>query len=142
MPGAKPDGVLIYTIALGKNSVCSNGNYTPPPAAALLRPAPAPIPSMVIRMPAEQLLRYVADMGDDGNPTTGPCLDPNTQPSNARDPNTKVEPDGRSDDVGLGLQCGNYYFAPDASRTGTHLPGNCRAHLYTHHRLMDASAAR
>ncbi len=74
MPGAKPDGVLIYTIALGKNSVCSNGNYTPPADGA---PATCTNPNAVYGDPdaAEQLLRYIADMGDDGNPMTGPCLD-------------------------------------------------------------------
>jgi hypothetical protein len=115
MPGAKPDGVLIYTIALGKNSVCSNGNYTPPVAGA---PATCTSPNPVYGDPdaAEQLLRYIADMGDDGNPTTGSCLDQNAAAGHTRDAVSKVEPDGRSDDVSLGLQCGNYYFAPDASQ--------------------------
>jgi hypothetical protein len=112
MPGAKPDGVLIYTIALGKNSVCSNGNYTPPGSGA---PATCTNPNDVYGDPdaAEQLLRYIADMGDDGNPTTGPCLD-RAEPW--REPTTKWDASGRADDAGLGLQCGNYYFAPDASQ--------------------------
>ena len=109
MPGAKPDGVLIYTIAVGKNSVCSNGDYTPPGGGA---PATCN-PNAVYGDPdaAEQLLRYIADMGDDGDPTTGPCLD-TADPK--RDPNTKWDASGRTDDAGLGLQCGNYYFAPEA----------------------------
>jgi hypothetical protein len=111
MPGAKPDGVLIYTIALGKNSVCSNGDYTPPTGGA---PATCNNSNSVYGDPdaAEQLLRYVADMGDDGNPMTGPCLD-RAEPF--RNSTTKFDPSDRSDDTGLGLQCGNYYFAPDAS---------------------------
>lgn len=109
--GGKPAGVLIYTIALGKNSVCSNGTYTPPGgggAATCINPNP------VYGDPdaAEQLLRYVADVGDDGSPVTGPCLD-RTPPY--RNASTGMEPDGRGDDAGLGLQCGNYYFAPEAS---------------------------
>jgi hypothetical protein len=112
MPGAKPDGVLIYTIALGKNSVCSNGDYTPPGGGA---PATCTNSNPVYGDPdaAEQLLRYIADMGDDGNPTTGPCLD-RAEPF--REPATKWDASGRADDAGLGLQCGNYYFAPDASQ--------------------------
>ncbi len=110
LPGSKPDGVLIYTIALGKNSVCSNGTYTPPsggPATCTNSNAAYGDPDA-----AEQLLRYIADMGDDGNPTTGPCLD---QATPYRDATTKWDPSGRADDAGLGLQCGNYYFAPDAT---------------------------
>ncbi len=111
LPGGKPAGVLIYTIALGKNSVCSNGTYTPPGGGGAAR---CDNPNPVYGDPdaAEQLLRYVADIGDDGDPTTGPCLD---RAPPFRDPVTKWDPSGRSDDAGLGLQCGNYYFAPDAN---------------------------
>jgi hypothetical protein len=110
LPGGKPAGVLIYTIALGKNSVCSNGNYTPPGGGGA---ATCTNPNPVYGDPdaAEQLLRYIADVGDDGDPTTGPCLDRSPP---FRDPATEWDASGRSDDAGLGLQCGNYYFAPDA----------------------------
>jgi hypothetical protein len=113
-PGGKPAGVLIYTIALGKNSVCSNGGYTPPGGGA---PATCSSSNPVYGDPdaAEQLLRYIADIGDDGNPVTGPCLD-RAEPF--RNADTKWDPSGRSDDAGLGLQCGNYYFAPDADALG------------------------
>jgi hypothetical protein len=106
--------VLIYTIAVGRNSVCSNGNYTPPAGGA---PATCTSSNPVYGDPdaAEQLLRYVADIGDDGNPTTGPCLD-RLEPF--RNADTRWDPSGRSDDAGLGLQCGNYYFAPDANELG------------------------
>lgn len=111
LPGGKPAGVLMYTIALGKNSVCSNGAYTPPGGGGA---ATCTGSNPVYGDPdaAEQLLRYVADIGDDGNPTTGPCLD---RAAPYRDATTKWDPDGRADDAGLGLQCGNYYFAPDAN---------------------------
>jgi hypothetical protein len=111
LPGGKPAGVLIYTIALGKNSVCSNGAYNPPDGGV---PATCTGSNLAYgdADAAEQLLRYVADIGDDGDPTSGPCLD---QAAPFRDPITKWEASGRSDDAGLGLQCGNYYFAPDAT---------------------------
>ncbi len=48
----------------------------------------------------EQLLRYVADVGDDGRLDTGPCLDPN----NNRNNTTKVDPDGRGDDAAFCVQ--------------------------------------
>jgi hypothetical protein len=114
LPGGKPAGVLIYTIAVGRNSVCSNGNYTPPAGGA---PATCTSSNPVYGDPdaAEQLLRYVADIGDDGNPTTGACLD-RAEPF--RNADTRWDPSGRSDDAGLGLQCGNYYFAPDANELG------------------------
>jgi hypothetical protein len=109
-PSAGSAGVLVYTIALGKNSVCLTGNYTPPSGVS---PAicTGSNPAQGDADAGEQLLRYVADIGDDGRLDTGPCLDPN----NNRDNTTKIEPDGRADDAALGLQCGNYYFAPDAS---------------------------
>jgi hypothetical protein len=40
----------------------------------------------------EQLLRYIADVGDDGDPTTAPCAP-----------------------AGLGADCGNYYYSPTGS---------------------------
>jgi hypothetical protein len=107
-PSAGSAGVLIYTIALGRNSVCLTGNYTAPaggPATCTdSNPAQGDADA------GEQLLRYVADVGDDGRLDTGPCLDTNNNRNNL----TKIDPDDRADDVGLGLQCGNYYFAPDA----------------------------
>ncbi|HTP06764.1 MAG TPA: pilus assembly protein TadG-related protein [Anaerolineae bacterium] len=107
-PSAGSAGVLIYTIALGKDSVCLTGDYTPPTGTS---PAICTNsnPALGDADAGEQLLRYIADVGDDGRLDTGPCLDTNNNRSNT----TKVDPDGRSDDVALGLQCGNYYFAPD-----------------------------
>jgi hypothetical protein len=109
LPGGKPAGVLIYTIALGKNSVCSNGAYTPPGGGGA---ATCTGSNPVYGDPdaAEQLLRYVADIGDDGDLVTGPCLD---RSSPFRDVGTRWDSSGRGDDAGLGLQCGNYYFAPE-----------------------------
>jgi hypothetical protein len=112
--GGKPDGVLIYTIALGKNSVCSNGAYTPPTGTT---PATCNNYNTVYGDPdaAEQLLRYIADIGDDGDMLTGPCLGPKgTTPATWGIPTNALDFAGRSNK--LGLQCGNYYFAPDASQ--------------------------
>jgi hypothetical protein len=111
--GGKPDGVLIYTIALGRNSVCSNSTtYTPPsggPATCV-----GSNPAYGDPDAAEQLLRYVADIGDDGDMTTGPCLGPKgTNPANWGLPTTPLSFTSRASK--LGLQCGNYYFAPDAT---------------------------
>jgi hypothetical protein len=108
-PSAGSAGVLVYTIALGQNSVCLTGSYAPPANGA---PASCTGSSGNYgdEDAGEQLLRYVADVGDDGRLDTGPCLDGN----NNRNSTTKADPDGRADDAGLGLQCGNYYFAPDA----------------------------
>ncbi len=130
MLGANPDkypkikaaggaGVLVYTIALGRNSVCSNGAWTPPNGGA---PATCTGYNPVYGDPdaAEQLLRYTADVGDDGDLTTGPCLGPKEA-----DPSQYlVAPWGQPiapEDFAtrsnkLGLQCGNYYFAPDADQ--------------------------
>jgi len=48
---------------------------------------------------AEELLRYMASVGDDGDRTTNPCIDGVT-----------------GHPVASGHDCGNYYFAPDATR--------------------------
>ena len=108
-PSAGSAGVLVYTIALGKNSVCLTGNYTPPTGGPAI--CTSSNAAQGDADAGEQLLRYIADVGDDGRLDTGPCLDTN----NNRNNTTKVDPDGRIDDVGLGQQCGNYYFAPDAN---------------------------
>jgi hypothetical protein len=110
-PSVGSAGVLVYTIALGINSVCLTGAYTPPTggAAAICNGSN---PANGDADAGEQLLRYIADMGDDGRLDTGPCLDTN----NNRDGTSRIDPDGRTDDVPLGLQCGNYYFAPDAGQ--------------------------
>ena len=72
-PSAGSAGVLVYTIALGKNSVCLTGNYTAPAGGA---PAicTSSNPAQGDADAGEQLLRYVADVGDDGRLDTGPCL--------------------------------------------------------------------
>lgn len=112
-------GVLVYTIALGKNSVCSNGNYTAPTGGA---PAICTGFNPVYGDPdaAEQLLRYIADVGDDGDLTSGPCLGPkNADPTQyfVSPWGTLVTPlDFTARSNGLGLQCGNYYYAPDADQ--------------------------
>jgi hypothetical protein len=111
--GGKPDGVLIYTIALGKDSVCSNGAYTPPSGTA---PATCTNYNTVYGDPdaAEQLLRYIADIGDDGDMTTGPCIGPKSTATGTWGiPTSPLSFAGRSNQ--LGLQCGNYYFAPSPS---------------------------
>lgn len=111
-------GILMYTIALGRNAVCVDplASYTPPingaPAVCTGARAAYGDPDA-----GEQLLRYIADIGDDGNPATGPCLD-RQSPFRDGDPTSGsflYEPSGRSDDAPLGTQCGNYYFAPDAT---------------------------
>ncbi len=112
-------GVLIYTIALGKNSVCSNGSYTPPIGGA---PATCTGSNPVYGDPdaAEQLLRYIADVGDDGDLSTGPCLgtkyaNPAVVPGSPW--GTQVTPlDFAARANQLGMQCGNYYFAPAADQ--------------------------
>ena len=103
-------GIQMFTIGFGKSTLCSTGTYTPP---ANGQPATCTNPYRAYGDPdaGEQLLRYIADMGDDGNLTTGPCLD--TQ-APFRDVSTRTDPSGRSDDVGLGLSCGNYRFTPNA----------------------------
>jgi hypothetical protein len=130
MLGADPDkypklkeagaaGVLVYTIALGKNSVCSNGAYTPPTGGF---PATCTGFNPVYGDPdaAEQLLRYAADVGDDGDLSTGPCLGPkNADPTKylVSPWGTLVTPlDFTARSNRLGLQCGNYYFAPAADQ--------------------------
>ncbi|HTP08900.1 MAG TPA: PKD domain-containing protein [Anaerolineae bacterium] len=107
--------IRFFSIGLGKTTVCLTGNYTPPSNG---QPATCTnsIPAYGDPDAGEQLLRYIADMGDDGNLSTGPCLD--TQ-APFRDFDTRTDPSGRSDDVGLGLNCGNYYFAPDATALPT-----------------------
>jgi hypothetical protein len=108
-------GVEIFTISFGKSTVCSNGSYTPPSNG---QPATCTNSNPTYGDPdaGEQLLRYIADMGDDGNLSTGPCLD--TQ-APFRVFETRADDSGRSDDAGLGLNCGNYYFAPDATSLPT-----------------------
>jgi hypothetical protein len=128
--GANPDkypklkeagaaGVLVYTISLGKNSVCTTGVYTPPAGGA---PASCTGSNPVYGDPdaAEQLLRYIADVGDDGDLSTGPCL--GSKHADATQYlvspwGTQITPidfPGRASR--LGLQCGNYYFAPAADQ--------------------------
>jgi hypothetical protein len=108
-------GVEIFTISFGKNTVCLTGNYTPPSNG---QPATCSGSNPVYGDPdaGEQLLRYIADMGDDGNLSTGPCLD-TAAPFRVFE--TRADDSGRSDDAGLGLNCGNYYFAPDATSLPT-----------------------
>ena len=107
--------IRVFTVALGKTTVCLSGYYTAP---ANGQPAICANPDPAYGDPdaGEQLLRYIADISDDGYPDTGPCLD---TASPYRDSITRFDPSGRSDDVGLGLDCGNYYFAPDATSLPT-----------------------
>ncbi len=114
-PSLSSAGIRLFTIGLGKNMVCSNGYYTAPVNG---QPAGCSGYNPVYGDPdaGEQLLRYIADMGDDGNLSTGPCLDTQA-PFRVFD--TRADASGRSDDAGLGLHCGNYYFAPDASHLST-----------------------
>jgi hypothetical protein len=114
-------GVLVYSISLGRNAVCFDPNaaYTPPSSGG---PAACSGYSAALGDPdaAEQLLRYVADVGDDGDLTTGPCLgaknaDPAVLPGDPwGQPITPLSFSARANQ--LGLSCGNYYFAPDADQ--------------------------
>jgi len=116
--GLGATGILLYTIALGRNAVCVDpqASYTAPVdgSAAICTGSRVDFGDPDA---GEQLLRYIADIGDDGNPATGPCLDRET-PFRNGDPTSGTfltDPSGRSDDAPLGVQCGNYYFAPDAT---------------------------
>jgi hypothetical protein len=77
-PAAGGQGAVIFTIGLGKlvteNTTCN-------PTAYPLGCQPDA---------GEQLLRYVAAVGDDGNPGTDECAETG---------------------AGVGVDCGNYYFA-------------------------------
>jgi PKD repeat protein len=114
-PSLGSAGIQLFTVGLGKNMVCVTGYYTPPSNG---QPATCTGSSAAYGDPdaGEQLLRYIADMGDDGNLSTGPCLDTQA-PFRVFD--TRADTSGRSDDVGLGLNCGNYYFAPDVDSLPT-----------------------
>lgn len=84
-------GVLIYTIALGQKAVCTTGTtYVagPPVICGGFNTSYADIDTGVPNT-GELFLRYVAAVGDDGNPATDLCT-------------------GKQS----GYQCGNYYFAP------------------------------
>ena len=73
-------GAVIFTIGLGdrviNNTTCEWGGLCEPDFG-------------------EQLLRYIAAVGDDGNPLTDPCT---------------VAPA-----AGAGVDCGNYYYSPTGS---------------------------
>ena len=99
---SNPDGlsVLIYTIALGQKAVCTTGaTYSPGPpvtcadANAFYVDIDSGLPNT-----GELFLRYTADIGDNGQ------LDPPGSPV----PNPCYSSLS-------GMQCGNYYFAPDGN---------------------------
>jgi hypothetical protein len=71
-PAAGGVGSVIFTIGLGDNVINNPSDATVPRAG-------------------EFLLRYIAAVGDDGDPSTDPYCTP---------------------DPGPGVTCGNYYFAP------------------------------
>jgi hypothetical protein len=80
---APGNGIVIFTVGLGglvnDNDGCDTSVYS----AAECSDA---------EVLGEELLRYVAAVGDDGNPTTNPC-----------------------GSVATGNDCGNYYFSPTGS---------------------------
>ncbi len=87
-------GVLIYSIALGQKAVCTTGaDYSPGPPVHCANWNPLYVDQgSGLPNTGELFLRYVAAIGDDGNPATDPCAG---APS--------------------GNQCGNYYFAPSGN---------------------------
>jgi Flp pilus assembly protein TadG len=103
-------GILVYTIGLGKKVVCTSltDSYSKgPPVVCVPNAANQYVDPDTKISPhlagysngAESFLRYLADIGDDADPTTTPCH--STSPA--------------ADAMPLGAQCGNYYFAPEAS---------------------------
>lgn len=100
MPGHVPGGglgVAMFSIGLGKKVVCDGGDtgYNGTTSPVTCNPAPGNWfvdPDTGYPNGAESLLRYIAYIGNTNDPAQpDPCA-------------------GR----GLGEQCGNYYFAPDA----------------------------
>lgn len=89
--GLKGQGALIYTIGLGRNVLVRDEKHSRPYA--------------------DQLLRYIAAVGEDHDPATDPCaiLHPSvpSQPA-ADDPMT----------ASLSYHCGNYYFVATGSELG------------------------
>ena len=81
MCAAPGQGAVIFTIGLGKlmwdSKACDPGVYPPG------------YPTGCDPDLGEKLLRYVAAVGDDGDPATDPC-----------------------DGIGTAADCGNYYFSP------------------------------
>ena len=81
--------IVIYTIGLG-NDVVVPPDYS-----------------------GEELLRYIASVGDDGNRVTNPC------PQYVPGLNNPLVAPGVSDPTQHSKSCGNYYFAPGASALRT-----------------------
>ena len=94
-------GVLLYTIGLGQKVVCTGGTYNST-TGACSTPWDANYVDPDTGLPngAEEMLRYIASVGDDGNPSTDPCKSDNTSSGTP---------------LPSGQQCGNYYFAPNSS---------------------------
>lgn len=93
-PASGGNGVVIFTIGLGKavtnNSQCDI-QKPGPPASGYYTAAQCD----TAKDAGEQLLRYIASVGDDGDPGTNPCAG-----------------------AGIGSDCGNYYYAPSGSGVG------------------------
>ena len=83
-PNQGGQGALIFTIGLGEDNMLHNP-YGDPQAG-------------------EKLLRYIANVGDDG--------EPNPDPS---DPKPKTIFQDPCLNAPVGASCGNYYFSPDSS---------------------------
>jgi hypothetical protein len=87
-------GIVIFTIGLGKKVVCTTGNYNST-TGACQQPWDIAYQDQISGRPngAELFLRYAADIGDDGeaNDSSGCTAVPS------------------------GQECGNYYFAPNAT---------------------------
>ena len=96
---ANPDGtggmgVLMFTIGLGQKVVCTAGNYNPV-SGACTTPWDVNYVDPDTGRPngAESLLRYLAVTGNGSYPAVDNCAG-----------------------VPSGLQCDNYYFAPNSSQ--------------------------
>jgi hypothetical protein len=79
-------GAVVFTIGLGdtliKNEKCDPGTY----------------PGGCEEDQGEKLLRFIAAVGDDGNPATNPCKD------------------SSGNWLPKGTSCGNYYFSPSGAQ--------------------------
>lgn len=90
---ATSPGTQLFTIGFGRKIVCTGAyvTYNPGPPVVCVPSAGSPYVDPDTGYPngGEQFLRYIAAIGDDGNPATDPCAG-----------------------APLGAQCGNYYFVP------------------------------
>jgi hypothetical protein len=100
-------GVVLFSIGLGPNTVCTGGVYDPPVGSGL--PGCAPPYTQGDANAGEVFLRHLSDVGDNGiiDAPLDPCYSGGVPRA-------------------LGTSCGNYYFAP----TGADLLGILQAIAY------------